>query len=125
MGYVPRYIEYKTRVDYVHGEFESFTEASSPVSGFLSAWTAPRQTQLNSTLKATNAFFKIRPTIWNNIANVSYKGKESEDIFIVDFRANVQAVRPMSVSGLQWHQQPLFRHFFSQNIGQYMIFYIL
>ena len=100
LGYVPRYIEYKTRVDYVHGEFESFTEVSSPISGFLSAWTAPRQTQLNSSLKATNAFFKIRPNIWNNIANVTYTGKESEDIFIVDFRANVQAVRPMSVSGL-------------------------
>lgn len=100
LGYVPRYIEYKTRVDYVHGEFESFTEASSPTNGFLSAWTAPRQTQLNSSLKATNAFFKIRPNIWNNIANVTFTGKESEDIFIVDFRANVQAVRPMSVSGL-------------------------
>lgn len=100
LGYVPRYIEYKTRVDYVHGEFESFTEASSPTNGFLSSWTAPRQTQLNSSLKATNAFFKIRPNIWNNIANVTYTGKESEDIFIVDFRANVQAVRPMSVSGL-------------------------
>lgn len=100
LGYVPRYIEYKTRVDYVHGEFESFTETSSPTNGFLSAWTAPRQTQLNSSLKATNAFFKIRPNIWNNIANVTYTGKESEDIFIVDFRANVQAVRPMSVSGL-------------------------
>lgn len=100
LGYVPRYIEYKTRVDYVHGEFESFSETSSPVSGSLSAWTAPRQTQLNSSLKATNAFFKIRPTIWNNISNIAYKGRESEDIFIVDFRANVQAVRPMSVSGL-------------------------
>lgn len=100
LGYVPRYIEYKTRVDYVHGEFESFSETSSPVSGSLSAWTAPRQTQLNSNFKATNAFFKIRPNIWNNISNVAYKGSESEDIFIVDFRANVQAVRPMSVSGL-------------------------
>lgn len=100
LGYAPRYIEYKTRVDYVHGEFESFSETSSPVSGSLSAWTAPRQTQLNSTFKATNAFFKIRPNIWNNISNVAYKGSESEDIFIVDFRANVQAVRPMSVSGL-------------------------
>jgi hypothetical protein len=100
LGYVPRYIEYKTRVDYVHGEFESFSETSSPVSGSLSAWTAPRQTQLNSSFKATNAFFKIRPNIWNNISNIAYKGSESEDIFIVDFRANVQAVRPMSVSGL-------------------------
>lgn len=30
IGYVPRYIEYKTRVDLVHGEFESFNETSSP-----------------------------------------------------------------------------------------------
>ncbi len=100
IGYVPRYIEYKTRVDLVHGEFESFNETSSPTNGTLSAWCAPRQTQLSSTLLPTNAFFKIRPNIFNNISSVAFKGDESEDIFIVDFRANVQAVRPMSVSGL-------------------------
>ena len=100
IGYVPRYIEYKTRVDLVHGEFESFYETSSPTNGSLSAWCAPRQTQLSSALLPTNAFFKIRPNIFNNISSVAFKGDESEDIFIVDFRANVQAVRPMSVSGL-------------------------
>lgn len=100
IGYVPRYIEYKTRVDLVHGEFESFYETSSPTNGTLSAWCAPRQTQLSSSLLPTNAFFKIRPNIFNNISSVAFKGDESEDIFIVDFRANVQAVRPMSVSGL-------------------------
>lgn len=100
IGYVPRYIEYKTRVDLVHGEFESFNETSSPTNGTLSAWCAPRQTQLSSSLLPTNAFFKIRPNIFNNISSVAFKGDESEDIFIVDFRANVQAVRPMSVSGL-------------------------
>lgn len=99
LGFVPRYVEYKTRVDLVHGEFESFSEKTT-ASGFLSSWCAPRQTQLNSSLKASNAFFKIRPNIWNNIAVTSYSGKEEDDIFIVDFRANVQAVRPMSVSGL-------------------------
>lgn len=100
IGYVPRYIEYKTRVDLVHGEFESFYETSSPTNGTLSAWCAPRQTQLSSNLLPTNAFFKIRPNIFNNISSVAFNGDESEDIFIVDFRANVQAVRPMSVSGL-------------------------
>lgn len=100
IGFVPRYIEYKTRVDLVHGEFESYNETSSPTNGTLSAWCAPRQSQLSSTLLPTNAFFKIRPNIFNNISSVAFKGDESEDIFIVDFRANVQAVRPMSVSGL-------------------------
>lgn len=106
LGYVPRYVEYKTRVDYVHGEFESFNELSSQNadssvnSGLLSAWCAPRQSQLNSSLQASNAFFKIRPNIWNNISSLNFEGHEHEDIFVVDFRANVQAVRPMSVSGL-------------------------
>lgn len=100
LGYIPRYAEYKTRVDYVHGEFESFTETSSASQGTLSAWVAPRQSQLSSNFHASNAFLKIRPNIWNNISSVAFKGKEEEDIFIVDFRANVQAVRPMSVSGL-------------------------
>nr|QJB21524.1 MAG: major capsid protein [Microvirus sp.] len=100
LGYIPRYAEYKTRVDYVHGEFESYTEQSSGENGKLSAWVAPRQTQLSGQLGASNAFFKIKPNIWNNITSLAFKGKEEEDIFIVDFRANVQAVRPMSVSGL-------------------------
>ena len=100
MGYIPRYAEYKTRVDLVHGEFESFTETSNASQGTLSSWVAPRQSQLSSNFQASNAFLKIRPNIWNNISSVAFKGNEEEDIFIVDFRANVQAVRPMSVSGL-------------------------
>ncbi len=100
LGYIPRYAEYKTRVDYVHGEFESYTEKPSGENGKLSAWVAPRQTQLSGRLGASNAFFKIKPNIWNNITSLTFTGKEEEDIFIVDFRANVQAVRPMSVSGL-------------------------
>lgn len=100
LGYIPRYAEYKTRVDYVHGEFDSFTETSHGSQGMLSAWVAPRQSQLNSQLQATNAFMKIQPNIWNNISSISFNGKEEEDLFIVDFRCNVQAVRPMSVSGL-------------------------
>ena len=100
LGYIPRYAEYKTRVDYVHGEFESYTEKPSGENGKLSAWVAPRQTQLSGKLGASNAFFKIKPNIWNNITSLTFTGKEEEDIFIVDFRANVQAVRPMSVSGL-------------------------
>lgn len=99
LGFVPRYVEYKTRVDLVHGEFESFSEKTT-ASGYLSSWCAPRQTQLNSNLKPSNSYFKIRPSIWNNISASNYSGKEEDDIFIVDFRANVQAVRPMSVSGL-------------------------
>lgn len=100
IGYIPRYAEYKTRVDYVHGEFESFTEKPNGTQGRLSAWVAPRQTQLASNFSATNEFLKIKPNIWNNLSSLTFTGKEEEDIFIVDFRANVQAVRPMSVSGL-------------------------
>lgn len=100
IGYIPRYAEYKTRVDYVHGEFESFTEKPNGTQGRLSAWVAPRQTQLASNFSPTNEFLKIKPNIWNNLSSLTFTGKEEEDIFIVDFRANVQAVRPMSVSGL-------------------------
>lgn len=100
LGYIPRYAEYKTRVDLVHGEFESYYEKPNGENGKLSAWVAPRQTQLSQNLGASNAFFKIRPNIWNNITSLTFTGKEEEDIFIVDFRANVEAVRPMSVSGL-------------------------
>lgn len=102
LGYINRYAEYKTRVDTIHGEFQSFYDQGSfRVNGSLSQWCAPRQQNtVVGGYKITNAFLKVRPSIFNNISSVQYNGLENTDIFLVDTHFSVSAVRPMSVSGL-------------------------
>lgn len=103
LGYINRYSEYKTRVDTVHGEFQSFYQyqGHTRMNGTLSQWVAPRQqTAVTPVTGVYNAFLKIRPNVFNNISTVAYDGRESTDIFLVDCHFNVSAVRPMSVSGL-------------------------
>lgn len=103
LGYINRYAEYKTRVDQVHGEFQSFygTSGVTRQNGSLSQWCAPRQqSMVTSDRSAFNGFLKIRPSIFNNISSVQYNGVENTDIFLVDIHNSVSAVRPMSVSGL-------------------------
>lgn len=103
LGYINRYSEYKTRVDTIHGEFQSFYQYAGYTrkNGTLSQWAAPRQqTAVTPVTGVYNAFLKIRPNVFNNISTVAFDGRESTDIFLVDCHFNVSAVRPMSVSGL-------------------------
>ena len=103
LGYINRYAEYKTRVDTIHGEFQSFYQYAGYTrkNGTLSQWAAPRQqTAVTPVTGVYNAFLKIRPNVFNNISTVAFDGRESTDIFLVDCHFNVSAVRPMSVSGL-------------------------
>ena len=93
MGFQNRYLEYKTGVDKVHGQFCS--------GGTLSAWTAPR----NSGILAENPgsvfgtySLKVSPKIMNSICSVSFNGKDNTDPILVDSHIGIKSVRPMSVS---------------------------
>lgn len=100
IGYQNRYMEYKTGVDKVHGEFCT--------GGSLSAWSAPRNTGLvlSDTQTAANEpdlnlySLKISPKILNSICSVEFAGdKLDTDPIIVDAHIGIKAIRPMSVSG--------------------------
>ena len=96
IGFNNRYMEYKTAVDKVHGNFNS--------TGPLSAWASPRNSPLfydseSTSLNITNASLKVDPRILNPIMLVSYDGTEATDPFICDCHVSVSAIRPMSVSG--------------------------
>lgn len=97
IGFQNRYMEYKTGVDKVHGEFCT--------GGSLSAWTAPRNTGLvlsggTGTLDYNLYSFKVSPKILNSICSVSFDGaKLNTDPIIVDSHIGIKAIRPMSVSG--------------------------
>lgn len=92
LGFQNRYLEYKTGIDRVHGQFCS--------GGSLSAWTAPRNSgilSINSTYYNLYSF-KVSPKILNSICSVTYNGNEDTDPILVDSHISIKAIRPMSVS---------------------------
>lgn len=95
VGFQNRYLEYKTGLDKVHGQFCS--------GGSLSAWSAPRNTGLLYDTPSDGSIFnlyslKVSPKIMNSICSVSFDGSESTDPILVDSHIGIKAIRPMSVS---------------------------
>lgn len=95
VGFQNRYLEYKTGLDKVHGQFCS--------GGFLSAWSAPRNSGLLLDTPSDGSIFnlyslKVSPKIMNSICSVSFDGTESTDPILVDSHISIKAIRPMSVS---------------------------
>lgn len=94
LGFVPRYMEYKTAVDKVHGQFVT--------GGTLSAWSAPRNNptiELGSGSAFTSTSLKVDPRIFNPVVSVTYDGTEKTDQFIIDCTTSCRAIRPMSITG--------------------------
>lgn len=106
LGWFPRYVEYKTCVDEVHGQLNGWLNRSFDRAPSLSLWTAPRFNSSDSR-KFDNwrdnglslDFFYIDPSLYDSIFVNQYRGDQSEDQFICEVTNNVQAILPMSVSG--------------------------
>lgn len=106
LGWFPRYVEYKTCVDEVHGQLNGWLNRSYDRAPSLSLWTAPRFNSSDSR-KFDNwrdnglslDFFYIDPNLYDSIFVNQYRGDQSEDQFICEVTNNVQAILPMSVSG--------------------------
>lgn len=106
LGWYPRYIEYKTCVDEVHGQLNGWLNRSFDRAPSLSLWAAPRFNSSDSK-KFDNwrdnglslDFFYIDPNIYDSVFVNQYKGDQSEDQFICEVTNNVQAILPMSVTG--------------------------
>lgn len=93
IGFQNRYIEYKTGIDKVHGQFCT--------GGSLSAWSAPRNTGLLMEAKGigfNENSLKVSPKILNSICSVAFEGEEKSDPILVDSHISIKAIRPMSVS---------------------------
>lgn len=93
IGFQNRYLEYKTGIDKVHGQFCSGCS--------LSAWTAPRNSGIIE--DTGGAMFgayslKVSPKILNSICSVSFNGSDYTDPILVDSHIGIKAIRPMSVS---------------------------
>ena len=94
LGYAPRYAEYKTACDELHGEFRAGKEFSPWVS---------------SIKVLDNAFFSssgikpsallVSPSQLDSIFSVRFDGSESTDQFMCVCNNIVKIIRPMSVTG--------------------------
>ena len=89
-GWQSRYMEYKTRIDEVHGEFQSKRS--------LAKWAIPRDVVL-AQLGSSNDLY-INPSVVNSIFGVNFNGSSITDEFLCHYSYNATLVRNMSVNGI-------------------------
>ena len=106
LGWYPRYVEYKTCVDEVHGQLNGWLNRQHDLAPTLSLWTAPRFNSSDSSKfdhwrdnGLSLDFFYIDPNLYDSVFVNQYSGDQSTDQFICEVTNNVQAILPMSVSG--------------------------
>lgn len=107
-GYLPRYYEYKTSVDTVHGLFQMISHrGTTPVNtssyiGPLSKFVTPRvdSPQVLSGSSFDVSFFYVNPSVLDSMFEVRSNGQITTDRFFGAIRFNVRARRPMSVLGV-------------------------
>lgn len=108
LGYLPGFIEYKTAIDKVHGEFCSgdyswdmfLDERQANVNtfnGVFSDWVTPRR----STIDATSLKFMYQQKdIVDNVFLMAQNSHQWTDPFLINCYISCSAVEPLSVIGL-------------------------
>lgn len=106
LGYVPRYHQYKTAVDKVHGEFCSKSYGHSEDIGHsMSHWVAPRIEDIgrgtggHTYMRAISTFY-ISPKVYDTVMAVESDDTQLTDTFVNNVFFDVKAIRPMTVLGL-------------------------
>lgn len=100
LGYAPRYYDYKTAVDEVHGAFTKD----------LSHWVAPvGDAYINTYLSSVSSlsslnysFFKVNPAFLNPIFAQDVDSTESTDQLLVNANFDLKAVRNLDTNGLPY-----------------------
>lgn len=99
LGYVPRYAEYKTKVDRVGGAFSStLYNWVTPLNRF-----SARDMQLGLPSFIDDSFFyKINPKILDGVFAVNCDSTSDSDQFLINCGFDVKAVRNISRDGLPY-----------------------
>lgn len=99
-GYVPRYSEYKTSVDEIHGAFvNTYRNWVTPVTDNVYGQFSWRGVNYNV---PNYVKLKQSPNVLDNVFQVQYDGKPSSDQFFVNMDFNIKAVRNISRDGLPY-----------------------
>lgn len=107
LGYAPRYYDYKTSYDQVHGAFLEQTEANS-----FGTWVAPFDDSYiekfaSSVIGATglvSSFFKVNPAVLNPIfTNQITDGSDmSKEQLMINSSFEIRSVRNLDYNGLPY-----------------------
>ena len=103
LGYVPRYAEYKTRYDEVHGAFSSSLQ--NWVAPLTKMWFSAYQnavTERYGSFKIVSEFFKVNPSILDNLFGVNATASVDTDQFLVNCFMDIKAVRNLDYNGLPY-----------------------
>lgn len=104
LGYAPRYVDYKTGYDLVHGGF---------FNGGLDNWVAPVSKDyieeylinLGTTISGgvfNYHFFKIPPSVLDSIFGVAADSSVNTDQFLINCAFDIKAVRNLDRNGLPY-----------------------
>lgn len=106
LGYAPPYIEFKTDIDLVHGDFvdvfmprTNADDTDTAYQGEMSHWVVARTDMQQETAVSLRNFY-IDPRIVNNVFTFSAEDDYSTDHFFTFCTINVNAVRAFSELGL-------------------------
>ena len=101
IGYGPRYWNYKTALDKVHGEF-NYRRDGTANSGTLYDWATPRRDLTQSDDLPTLGAYYVNPSVLDSIFAVAADSTQKTDQFLINAALEIKAIRGMSVIGLPY-----------------------
>lgn len=109
MGYAPRYIDYKTSVDFSIGGFRDtlknwvISYGNASICNQLSTLKGPAHPSLEPTVAPMNyTFFKVNPDCLNPLFAVAVNSEISTDNFLCSSFFDVKVVRNLDTDGLPY-----------------------
>lgn len=103
LGYVPRYADYKTSIDRVHGEFSDSLKywVASLTPDYLTEYFQ-RMHDLYGSYKVDYTFFKVNPAILDNLFGAAVDSTLATDQFLVNSFFDTKVVRNLDYNGLPY-----------------------
>jgi hypothetical protein len=105
MGYLPRFFDVKTRYDEVLGAFRSTLKNwVAPLDpSYVSKWLQSSVTSSGAlTLTLNYGFFKVNPSVLDNIFNVKCDSSIDTDQFLTALYMDIKAVRNFDYDGMPY-----------------------
>ena len=100
LGYNPRYYNWKTKVDRIHGAFTTtLKDWVAPIDdSYLFGWL----NQESSASVVSWPFFKVNPNTLDNIFAVKADPTWETDQFLINCNVDCKVVRPLSRDGVPY-----------------------
>lgn len=92
IGYAPPYLDWKTDVDRIHGEFGH----TNYLNGVFSSWVTSRG---NVSMRSLSDYY-VSPEFLNSIMVSQFNGQQSHDPFLSFLMFDCKVVQPLTVTGL-------------------------